>query len=96
MKTYLEWKKDHYKIYEWSKEITAEIHDKSEAYWKVFEELSKNDDFLYEAFKYELANHEACYDYSFDVLEFFWLRPEPRLIWIANRARKDYLRNCDF
>ena len=96
MKTYLEWKKDHYKIYEWCKEITKEIHEESENHWKEFNELSKDDNFLYEAFKYELANHEACYDYSFDVLEFFGLRANPRLIWIANKARRDYLMNCDF
>lgn len=98
MKTYRQWKKEHAAIwaaYKW--EITEEIHNNSESSWKEFENLvEKSDDFLYEAIKYELANHEYCYDYSFDVLKYLGVRPNPRTVWIFNKAEKDYLKNCDF
>lgn len=98
MKTYLEWKKEHAAIwaaYDWK--ITEEIHNNSEASWSEFNDLvEKSDDFLYQAMKYELANHEYCYDYNFDVFEFLGVKPTPRTMEIFLRAKKDYFKNCDF
>lgn len=98
MKTYRQWKKEHEAIraaYDW--EVTEEIHNNSENSWNEFYNLvEKSDDFLYEAIKYELANHEYCYDYNFDVFEFLGIKPNPRTVWIFNQARKDYFKNCDF
>ena len=63
---------------------------------KEFEELSKNDDFLFDAIKHELNNHEACYDYDFDVFEFFWIERTERTNRIYKEAKKEYLQECDY
>ena len=66
---------------------------------KESEESLKDDIFLYEGFRYELANHEFCITYDFtDTLEVFGLE-EDKLTEKQNnilfKARKDYLANCD-
>jgi len=66
---------------------------------KESEKSLKDDIFLYEGFRYELANHEFCITYDFtDTLEVFGLE-EDKLTEKQNnilfKARKDYLANCD-
>lgn len=62
---------------------------------REFDELSKNDDFLYEAMRYELNNHEFIYDRDFDVFHFLGVRMTPRTLEVYNKAKKDYIDACD-
>ena len=63
------------------------------------EGLLKDDDFLFQGFRYELANHEFCitYDYT-DTLNCFGLDEESltkKQINILERAKEDYLKNVE-
>ena len=67
---------------------------------KEYEELMQNDEFVYSAFYYELANHEFCITLDpEDTLEALCLTVEemendPRLMKIFLKAKRDYLENC--
>lgn len=62
----------------------------------------ENDEFLFDAIKYELANHEYCITYSVrDTLAALGLtlkrvNQDPRLNQIFIKARKEYLEECEF
>lgn len=67
---------------------------------KEYEKLVQNDEFLYDAFYYELSNHEYCVtldptdalkalDFTVEEIE-----KDQRLIKIYSQAKKDYLENC--
>jgi hypothetical protein len=62
---------------------------------REFEELTKNDDFLYEAMRYELSNHEFIYDRDFDVFNFLGIKRTPRTLEVYNKSKKDYFNSCD-
>ncbi len=63
------------------------------------DELLKDDEFLYLAFRYELGNHEYSYTYDFtQTLDCFNLKYEDltkRQLRILNKAKKDYLKGCE-
>lgn len=63
---------------------------------KEFEQLEKDDDFLFGAIKYELRNHEACYDYNFDVFEFLGIEKNERNFEIYKKAREEYLKSVEY
>lgn len=65
------------------------------------EQARKSDQYLYEMFLYELANHEFCitYDYE-DALEALGLtyeevQKDKRLCNALMKAKKDYLAKCE-
>jgi hypothetical protein len=76
------------------------------AYSKIWESINKETEkslkdelYLYAAFRYELANHEFCitYDYT-DTLDLFNLKEDTlteKQEEILNKAREDYLNNCE-
>lgn len=57
---------------------------------KEFEELTKNEDFLFEAMKYELSNHEYCYDRDFDVFHYLGVKSSPYTMGVFLKAKKAY------
>lgn len=79
-----------------------------EAFNKLFaeinredEEAMKDDEYLYQGFLYELANHEFCItgDPS-DTLDCFGLtidevRADERLLKLFKKARNEYVNNCE-
>lgn len=54
------------------------------------EELTKSEDFVVDAMKYELNNHEFCYDRDFDVFEFLGLKCTPENMRAYTKAKKAY------
>lgn len=70
-------------------------------YKKEWEEKLKDEQFMYEAFKYELANHEFCitYDYE-DTLDCLDITEEelsenPMLMRALKKAKEDYLKDME-
>lgn len=65
-------------------------------------ELMKNDEFLYQMFRYELANHEYCITYNIDSaldalgLTYKDVEEDERLYNALIRAKKDYLDSVDY
>lgn len=65
-------------------------------------ELMKNDEFLYQMFRYELANHEYCitfdYEPTLDSLNLTYdeVVKDARLHNALIRARRDYLDSVDY
>lgn len=81
--------------------ITTENFDKlqkklEENHKKFCELVDNDDDFLYEAMRYELGNHEFCYDMDFDVFNYLWIMRTERTEKIYSKAKSDYLNNCDY
>jgi hypothetical protein len=67
---------------------------------KEIEEFLKDDDQLLDALKYELGNHEYCISYDYEpVLEALGLPRYQDLTGrqkeILNKAKKQYLANCN-
>ena len=64
-------------------------------------EAMKDPQYCYEAFLYELGNHEYCITYDFtDTLDALGLTEDevmenPMLLDALRKAKKDYLRRCD-
>lgn len=64
------------------------------------EAAMQDNDFLYDAFKYELNNHEYCYSYDNDTplamlnLTLSEVESDPRLNSIFNKAKNDYINYC--
>ena len=78
--------------------LLKEFHKKYDGEW---EELKKNEQFMYEAFRYELANHEYCITYNYeDTLDCLDLTEDevvknPMLVKALSRATKDYLKDME-
>lgn len=78
--------------------LLKEFHKKYDCEW---EELKKNEQFMYEAFRYELANHEYCITYNYeDTLDCLDLTEDevvknPMLVKALSRATKDYLKDME-
>lgn len=68
---------------------------------EMTEAINKDDEFVYEMFVYELANHEYCITYDLEpTLDACGLSEEEvlndeRLAKILAQARIDYLANCE-
>ena len=81
-------------ISDFEKMITRLNNEKSEM-------LNNNDRYTYQAFLYELANHE--YGYTYDIeptlqalsLTADQVAKDHRLVTILNDARTEYLANCE-
>ena len=81
-------------ISDFEKMVTRLNNEKSEM-------LNNNDRYLYQAFLYELANHE--YGYTYDIeptlqalgLTADQIADDHRLVTILNDARAEYLANCE-
>ena len=67
-----------------------------------WEEAYEDDEFLYEAFLYELGNHEFCITYEYEpTLSALGLTEDQilndeRMLKILKRAKKDYLEDIRF
>jgi len=78
--------------------LLKEFHKKYDGEW---EEFKKNEQFMYEAFRYELANHEYCITYNYeDTLDCLDLTEDevvknPMLVKALSRATKDYLKDME-
>ena len=65
------------------------------------EQARKSDQYLYEMFLYELANHEFCITYSYDDtlhalnLTYEEIEKDKRLYNALMQAKKDYLKSCE-
>lgn len=75
-------------------ELLKRVHDEHD-------EMMKDPEYCYEAFKYELANMEYCitYDYT-DTLDALSLTEDEVMenpVWFEalKRAERDYLKECD-
>ena len=81
-------------ISDFEKMVTRLNNEKSEM-------LNNNDRYTYQAFLYELANHEYGYTYDIEpTLEALSLTADQvandhRLVTILNDARNEYLKNCE-
>ena len=81
-------------ISDFKKMVTRLNNEKSEM-------LNNNDRYLYQAFLYELANHEYGYTYDIEpTLQALSLTADQvandhRLVSILNDARTEYLANCE-
>jgi len=68
---------------------------------KEFDEQVKSDEFVYNMFQYELANHEYCITYdindTLDALDLTLeqINEDKRLFELLTRAKKDYLKNVE-
>ena len=66
---------------------------------KSLKELFKDDDFLYNAFKYELGNHEFIITYDFEdtlsVLGFEYNKLTERELNILEKAKSDYIEQSE-
>jgi hypothetical protein len=68
---------------------------------KEFDEQLKSDEFVYDMFRYELANHEYCITYDVtDTLNALDLTLEQinadkRLFKLLTKAKKDYLKDVE-
>lgn len=66
-----------------------------------FNELMKDDDFMYDAFRYELGNHEYCISYDAEDalaeldMTIDQLNADKRALKIFKIAKKDYLKAMD-
>ena len=71
--------------------------------WKQINSESKaalqDEEYLYQAFRYELSNHEFSYTYDYeDTLDYFNLKYEDltqKQLSILERAKTDYLKGCE-
>lgn len=61
---------------------------------KEQDQLFKNEEFLRDAFEYELANHERQIAMDFDVLDFFNLKRTKKNLKIKNEVEKAYYKKC--
>ena len=66
------------------------------------QEMLKDEQYVYEMFRYELANHEYCITYDLDdTLDACGLTADevnknPMLLAALKKARKDYLKNAAY
>lgn len=78
--------------------LLKEFHKKYDGEW---EEFKKNEQFMYQAFLYELANHEFCVTYELEeTLDALDLKEEevnesPLLLRALNRAKKQYAKDME-
>lgn len=70
----------------------AKKQDKSQ---NEFDKLCENENFLYEAMRYELSNHEYAYNYDFDVFHYLGVKPTPKTMEVFLRAKKDYMNSFE-
>lgn len=77
------------------------MHEVVERINREDKEAKKDMDYMYWAFRVELANHEYCITYdpeeTFDTLGVEWkdLEENPELMQAYKKARRDYLANCE-
>jgi hypothetical protein len=77
------------------------IHDTFEKHEQEKVEAMKDDEYLYGAFRYELANHEFCITLdATDTLDVLGITEEEllndkRMFDIYVKAKVDYLKNCE-
>lgn len=66
---------------------------------KQYSEFLADEENLFDAFKYELWNHEFIISYDFDdALDALWLSYNeltPRQLEILKKAKDEYIANCD-
>ncbi|HCT0310951.1 TPA: hypothetical protein LQN95_002486 [Staphylococcus pseudintermedius] len=75
--------------------INNYLSDKQEE----FQKLMQSDEFAFNAFKYELANHEfvITYDYedALDALELEYSELDSRLLDLLKKAKEQYLKEFE-
>lgn len=81
---------------------SQKLKDMFERHAKEMDDAIKNDDqFVYEMFLYELANHEYCITYDFEpTLDACGLTEDEvakdwRLLKLLKKAETDYLEGCE-
>jgi len=80
------------------KSDSEEMHETFDRHHKELEENLKDEDFLYDAFRFELANHEYCIREDVtDTLECLELTEEdieenPMMKRVLKKAIKDYMK----
>lgn len=76
------------------------LHDLIAEQEKEMEELLKNPQYLMEAFRYELANHEYCITYDYEpTLDAFGMKYDeltPEQLAALKQARKEYLASVEY